>query len=223
MARSDPDIREVQYADERPTIKDADVVLFRGRDPLSRIIRWVTKSHYSHAGIVAWWDRGEYLMVMEAKGAGVVASRLSRIVDKYHGQVELFTAKKEVEPGLNRDKAVHEAKKELGTEYAKMKLFRIWRRLIVQMTDVEAPRRPPEKFICSEYVSRSWRKGGVPLADVAGDLLTPKEISESPHLERVGLLMADRGGAGPVVILQAIFRGAVNGAMARMPGSSASR
>lgn len=205
--RRDPDSPKVAYSVERrKTIRNADIVLFRGRDPLSRVIRWETRSPYSHAGIVARW--GEYVMVLEAKGAGVVASRLSHVVENYHGRVELFTAKKDVEPRLNRDKVVHAAKEELGKHYAIMKLFRIWRRLHPYLT----VKMGPEKYVCSEYVSRSWREGGVPLTNVEGDLATPKEIAGSDALCRVGFLVPQPGSEPRVLGLRRFFSTVAHGA-----------
>lgn len=205
--RRDLDIRRIEYSGElRKTIKDADIVLFRGRDPLSRVIRWVTRSRYSHAGIVARW--GEYVMVLEAKGAGVVASRLSHVVEKYHGRVDLFTATENVEPRLNRDEAVHAAKEELGKHYAVGKLFRILRRLYRR----EMITASPEKYVCSEYVSRSWRKGGVLLSNVDGDLATPEEIAKSHALDPVGRLVVPGRGEEAIVTVRRLFSGMVYGA-----------
>jgi len=215
----DLEIQKIAYSDElRKTIKDADIVLFRGRDPLSRVIRRVTRSHYSHAGIVARW--GEYVMVLEAKGAGVVASRLSHVVDKYHGRVDLFTAKGDVEPRLNRDEAVHAAKEELGKHYAVGKLFRILRRLYRR----EMITVTPEKYVCSEYVSRSWRKGGVTLSNVGEDLATPEEIAKSHALHLLGRLVVPGRGEEPVVTVRRLFSGMVCGAKragrAKLPATS---
>jgi len=213
------DIQKIEYSDQlRKTIRDADIVLFRGRDPLSRLIRWVTRSHYSHAGIVARW--GEYVMVLEAKGAGVVASRLSHVVDKYHGRVDLFTAKGDVEPRLNRDEAVHAAKEELGKHYAVGKLFQILGRLYRR----KIMTAPPDKYVCSEYVSRSWRVGGVLLSNVGEDLATPAEIAKSHALRLLGRLVVPGRGEEPVVSVRKLFSAMVHGAKrtgrAKLPATS---
>ena len=73
----------VAYPDVRAQIQDGDVLLFQGTHWLSRLIRWGSKSPYSHAGVALWW--GPRLMVVQAVGKGVEAVPLSHAVDRYSG------------------------------------------------------------------------------------------------------------------------------------------
>lgn len=172
----------VDYGQVRAGIQNGDIVLFRGKALVSRAICWLTRSPYSHAGIVGWWN--SHLMVLEAVGRGVVATRLSFIVDRYPGAAELWTTDRE----LVRAEVVREAQVLLGRSYSMLKIFANMRRLMFGLgRHAGDPDRPPEGFICSEFVSRTWRKGGLDLKDGVPDAFTrPSDIASSPHLRKIG-------------------------------------
>ena len=92
--------------------------MYRGKTFQSFIIQWVTRSPYSHAGITAWWN--ERLMIMEAKGNGVVASPFSRSIGQYHGDVEWFSSTQAISEE-DRLKMVLFAQEELGKTYGRWK------------------------------------------------------------------------------------------------------
>jgi hypothetical protein len=48
----------------RPHIQNGDLILWSGTAPHSRLIRWITKSKFSHVGIAVWW--GPRLMVLDS-------------------------------------------------------------------------------------------------------------------------------------------------------------
>jgi hypothetical protein len=156
----------VDYAGIRREIRDGDILLFRGKSWLSRIICRVTGSPYSHAAIVAWWN--DRLMVLEAVGKGIVASRMSVVVSQYPGKVELWTTDQD----LARTEVIRAAQRLLGKRYSPYKLIRNLERLVFGRPrhDEADPEAPPDDFFCSEFVSRVWRAGGVDLVNGAPDL-----------------------------------------------------
>jgi cell wall-associated NlpC family hydrolase len=172
----------VDYGEVRDDIKNGDIVLFRGKSLVSRAICWATRSPYSHAGVVGWWNA--HLMVLEAVSKGVVATRLSYIVDHYPGGAELWTTDRE----LARVEVVREAQFLLGRSYSMMKLFGMARRMVFGAGGHDKdPERSPDAFLCSEFVSRAWRKGGLDLKDGVPDQFTrPGDIARSPHLRKIG-------------------------------------
>ena len=44
------------YAEVRDAIRDADLLLFRRRDRLTRLIAVAGRSQYVHAAIAGWWN-----------------------------------------------------------------------------------------------------------------------------------------------------------------------
>ncbi|HEX7844018.1 MAG TPA: hypothetical protein VF469_41370 [Kofleriaceae bacterium] len=173
----------VHYAGIRREIRDGDILLFRGKSWLSRIICRVTGSPYSHAAIVAWWN--ERLMMLEAVGKGIVVSRMSVVVNTYSGKVELWTTDED----LGRAEVILAAQRLLGKRYSPYKLIRNLERLVFGRPRHEEadPEAPPGDFVCSEFVSRVWRAGGIDLVGDSPDMYTkPSDIARSPHLRKVG-------------------------------------
>lgn len=179
----------VHYAGIRREIRDGDILLFRGKSWISRIIRRVTGSPYSHAAIVSWWD--DRLMVLEAVGKGIVVSRMSIVVQQYSGKVELWTTDEK----LVRTEVIRAAQRLLGKRYSPYKLVRNLARLVFRRPrhDEVDPDAPPDDFICSEFVSRVWRAGGIDLVKDSPDMYTkPSDIAKSPRLRKVGGVVRGR-------------------------------
>ena len=173
----------LHYGGIRGKIRDGDILLFRGKSWISRVICRVTGSPYSHAAIVAWWS--DRLMVLEAVGKGIVVSRMSVVVNQYSGKVELWTT----DENLERTDVIRAAQRLLGKRYSLSKLVRNLARLVLGRPRHEDadPDAPPADFVCSEFVSRVWRAGGVDLVNDAPDMYTkPSDIAKSPRLRKVG-------------------------------------
>lgn len=184
----------LDYTEIREQIQDGDILLFRGKSWLSRLICWITRSPYSHSAILGWWNGR--LLVLEAAATGIVTSRMSLVVDKYSGKVELWTT----DSSLSRFNVIYAAQLLLGKRYPKFKLVRNLQRLVFGRnrpgpTDPEAP---PDDFVCSEFVRRVWRAGGIDLAKGSPDMYTkPSDIAKSPSLRKVGDLVRARSGTLP--------------------------
>jgi hypothetical protein len=192
-------VDEIKYSSVRDMIEDGDILLFAGTDSLSWIIRTVTRSNYSHAGIAAWW--GTRLMVMEARRIGVRASRLSHVVAGYHGGVQLW--KVTPPPGAElpvRLKVTEFAQTELGRNYSVEKVIGYWRRLYSKRLGSDSKLSLPQKaqkngspddFFCSEYVSYAWRQAGLALTDQPDYFTTPEDLATSKYLKLKGALVAE--------------------------------
>ena len=176
------EVTPLDYGECRDSIKNGDIVLFRGRSWISRAIRWMTNSPYSHAGVVAWWD--DRVLVLEAVGKGIVATRLSHVVHHYDGQCELWSTDGE----LARTEVIRAAQLLLGRSYSSSKVLALLRRLVLRSrARAVDPVIAPDAFVCSEFVSRVWRAGGIDLkADVADRFTLPVHIARSPSVRKVG-------------------------------------
>lgn len=174
------------YSKVRDDIKDCDILLYQGTHWMSRLIRKLTKSPYSHAGIVAWW--GNRLMVLEATGKGVYPVTLSQNLSHYKGEVHLYTLKEEYDVSLQvRDRMLKFAQEELGKEYATWKLILFgWRILLAKDLDKKDVLRRANQLVCSHYVSQIYNSERRDLKKNRADRFTkPGDISESPILERL--------------------------------------
>ena len=57
---------KLSYKQVRKQLLDADVLLFRGTRPISRMLQVGARSSYSHCGLVAWWHRRAMLLHAES-------------------------------------------------------------------------------------------------------------------------------------------------------------
>jgi len=181
----------LKYDDVRSQIKNGDVFMYRGKTFQSSIIQWVTRSPYSHAGITAWWN--ERLMVMEAKGNGVVASPFSRSVGQYHGDVEWFTSTREISEE-DRLRMVVFAQEELGKTYGRWKTIILGIRILFQRNPDKRDRlRKQKKLFCSEYIAQVYNSIGLDLKKKTSDhFMKPADIANSPLLEIMGTVKTSK-------------------------------
>jgi hypothetical protein len=175
----------LRYDEVRGQIRNGDVFMYKGKAIFSSIIRWVTGSPYSHAGMAAWWN--ERLMVMEAKGNGVVASPFSRSVGHCKGGVEWLTCVKEISDE-DRLRMVVFAQEELGKSYGRWKAILLGiKTLFERDLDRRDRLRAENKLFCSEYVARIYNSIGLDLKKQRSDrFMKPVDIANSPLLEKRG-------------------------------------
>jgi hypothetical protein len=72
---------EEKYQTIRPSIKDGDLVLFRGTKLLAKIIQNCDKAYFNHIGIVM--ETHGALLIVDSQAEGVVADRLSKRIKDY--------------------------------------------------------------------------------------------------------------------------------------------
>jgi len=173
------------YTKRRDEIKNCDILLYQGTHWMSKLIRKLTKSPYSHAGIVAWW--GNRLMVLEATGKGVYPVTLSQNLKHYKGEVHLYTLKEKYDVSLHvRDRMLKFAQEELGKKYATWKLILFgWKILFAKDLDKKDELRRANQLVCSHYVSQIYNSEQLDLKKNRADRFTkPGDIGDSPILER---------------------------------------
>ncbi len=178
---------DARYDDVRNSIKNGDVLLYRGRSLYSLLIMFITRSFYSHAGLAVWWN--ERLMVMEAVGKGVIITPLSSSVDKYDGRVDLFKPREEI-PDDERLTLIEFAQEELGKEYARWKAIVLGIRLLFQWNiEKRDELRRERKLFCSYYVAQAYNAINRDLKKGVSDrFMTPGDIANSPLLQPVATL-----------------------------------
>jgi hypothetical protein len=185
----------IEYDASREQIKNADVLMYRGRSLESRIIRWATRSRYSHAGLAVWWNGR--LMVMEAVGRGVIVTPLSKNVQSYPGYVEWFTSVEEI-PDDQRGRMIEFAQQELGKEYALWRALLLGFRLLFQRdVDTRDRLRREVRLFCSHYVAQTYNAVGRDLKRGVSDrFMSPGDIASSPMLKRMGALRKKKAASG---------------------------
>ncbi len=186
------EIKKAKYEEIRLQIKNGDVFLYRGQGIVAGIIRWLTHSTYSHAGIAVWWN--ERLMVMEAVMRGVRVTPVSRNLFQHKGSVEWFTCKKEISEE-DRLRMVIFAQEELGKSYARWKavLFGV-KVLFKRDLGKKDELRMENKLFCSQYVARIYNAIGLDLKKNREDrFMSPGDLARSPLLEKRGVFKTRNG------------------------------
>lgn len=188
----------MDYAHVRSEIATGDLLLFRGRHPISRVIQWRTKSVFSHVGIAVWVqiENTKRLGVLEAKeGWGVRLYPLSQCLE-IGDHVDWFRV---VDSSIDSTVAAGWAMEQWGKQYASLwqfirsfGLFGLSKRLL------DALRIPTkvdhDRWFCSCFAAQFLLAGGWhPDEDVDPSLTPPGDVALFPCLHRRGVLTLETG------------------------------
>ena len=143
----------MRYRSDRGQIKSGDIILWSGTGIAARIVRWFTKSKWSHVGIAVWW--GPRLMVLDSfPFKGTRARPLSHDLKnayllpsgaQWHGEALAF------------------ALDELDKKYSFQNLWKTWLGLDLVKREYQ----------CAQYVAMVLRFAGIKLTMPA----TPESIA----------------------------------------------
>ncbi len=177
----------MRYSNVRKTIASGDVLLYEGETFYSWIIKKVTRSRFSHAGITVWWN--ERLMVMEAVSRGVIVTPLSVSVGQYKGHVHWYSSKRLLSEE-DRERMIIFAQEELGKAYALWKAVWVGIQLVFNWKPEERDElKREQKLFCSAYVAQIYNSIGVDLVPGLSDIsVVPEDIARSPELLHQGVL-----------------------------------
>ena len=187
-------IQHVSYADVRREIRDADLLLFRGRDWLTRAISVAGRSQYVHAAMAGWWK--DRLMCVEMTSGGGRAQLLSNIVERWPGVCDVYRANA-IRRRFSRKRALAAMIAITGKPYGKLNLFRAaflhmpFLRFLVppQTDDTVESQLPP---FCSQAVAAACRRGGIdPVPNLADRLTEPADLARSSFFEYRFTLVGD--------------------------------
>jgi hypothetical protein len=174
------------YADVRREIRNADLLLFRRRNCLTRLIAVAGRSQYVHAAMAGWWK--DRLMCVEMTSGGGRAQLLSNIVAPWPGVVDVYRANAS-RRRFSRERALAAMIAVTGKQYGWANLCRaallhlpLCRSLLRPDTnDAASSTWPP---FCSQAVAIADRAGGIdPVPNLADRLTEPADLARSPFFE----------------------------------------
>lgn len=185
----------VPYAQARGGIRDGDVLLFRARGPVAAVIRWATRSEFSHAALAVWVrpdptdpTRDRLMLVESREGSGCRMIPLSDAVAGGAARISLFVPRVDA----YRPAVVGAALDRLGQPYGWRSILRdafgrlpllslVWRRRQYSTDDLEDA---GVRVKCSTLVALAWRAGGLDLVPNLADRSTdPGDLARSGWLE----------------------------------------
>lgn len=168
-------------------IRDGDLLLFRGRGWVSRLIGVAGRSEYSHAAKAIWWAGDLFCCeVRELKGGRAVT--LESQVRRCPGRIDVFETNPDARwSDYDRQSAVRFMRRLAGCDYgyrgvfrAALRHFLLWRFLVrPDMDDKRVTDQPP---FCSEACAMADRIGGGvdPVPQLADRITEPGDLARSP-------------------------------------------
>ncbi len=185
------------YDEIRREIRDADILLCSARDAFSRLIRWATKSPWSHVAIafrLAGIDRVMVLECVEHLGVRAVPlsdfiARTSSGVHPYPGRI-LLARHQAVEriAGSDTMRTLSGfAFDRLGGKFSRAETVKIATRICLGRLGVRLPRvfRADDEMICSEYVAGCFARIGLPIPWDGYGFVAPSDIADDPQVVAV--------------------------------------
>ena len=154
----------VSYEEIRSSLRTGDIVFCSGTYFFSKAIRLITKSVWSHVGIIYRDDFLDRIFILESETLiGVRIAPLSKYLRDYHGRRKpyrgrMFIARIEPEVSLEAmKKAVSFGMDQLTKPYDNWEILRIAIRIIFGIGRKSRDR----KYICSELVYEAFHKAGL--------------------------------------------------------------
>jgi hypothetical protein len=176
----------IQYSDIRHKIRDADLLLFRRRSRITRLIAVAGRSQYVHAAMAGWWK--DRLMCVEMTSGGGRAQLLSNLVAQWPSVIDVY----QINPAgrrFSRARALATMIGITGKQYGWLNLFRaallhsVVCRFLVRPEWSDADESPWPPF-CSQAVSMACRVGGIdPVPNLADRLTEPGDLARSAIYE----------------------------------------
>jgi hypothetical protein len=180
-------IKRVALSQCATQIWNGDLLLFRGRGLLSRLIGTAGRSHYTHVARVVWWrDTLFCCEVRELKGGRAVT--LESQVRKFPGAIDVFAVNPENRwPEYDRDAADQFMLRLAGCDYGYWGVLQAallhmpFVRFLVrpETEDAHCAARPP---FCSQACVMADRIGGGvdPVPHLADRITEPADLARSP-------------------------------------------
>lgn len=185
------------YDAVRGEVRDGDLLLCSANDTFSRLIRWATRSPWSHVAIAFRMDEIDRVMVLECvEKLGVRAVPLSSFVrrtssgvEPYPGRILLarhagMAAKSRARP---MKKMATFAFDRLGDRFSQVEIAKIVLRILAGRLHrrLHPALGPKNEFICSEYVARCFHAVGLEIPWDGLGFVAPADFARDPRIEAV--------------------------------------
>ena len=190
------ELKPIAYAKARAMVQDGDLLLCSATDPFSKLIRWSTKTPWSHIAIAYRIPSLDRVMVFEAvEKIGVrtvplstFISRTSEGVSPYPGQILLARDQRFEAIDDKKKRAMYDfAFARLGDRFAPAEIAKIGVRLLLGRLARKMPKMlgAKEEFICSEYVAKCYAKAGLKIPWDGLGFIAPGDFALAPDTQAV--------------------------------------
>ena len=187
-------LKPIPYGRIRGRVRDGDLLLCSAVDPLSRTIRWATKSPWSHIAIAYRLAALDRVMVLEAvERIGVRTVPLSTFISRtsegkhpYPGDIVLARHAGVAGRTAAQTNAMFKfAFDRLGDKFAAWEFLKILARIVAGRLDMKMPDSlgPRNEYICSEYVARCFDEMQVPIPWDGLGFIAPGDFAAAPEVK----------------------------------------
>ena len=183
------------YAEVRALVRDGDVMLCAAHDRGSRLIRWATRSAWSHCAVAFWIGEVERVIVLECvETLGVRAVPLSAFVARTSGGIEPYPGRIVLarhagvaaldEDGAWKRRMTQFAFDRLGARFSQREVAKIGLRILLGRFGWSVPGRlrADDEYICSEYVALCLERVGVRVPWNGRGFVAPADVARDPGL-----------------------------------------
>jgi hypothetical protein len=158
---------KADYQSIRSQIRTGDILLFRGRRRLSKVIEWISRSPYSHVAFLTWWDGRVIAMQSDLRGVEVIPA--SMLVCQYQGKVEWWRLADQHREGFDQRDFLDRALTLVGIKYGYFALIGVALRMLLGMSVVRRLSRVrPSTLFCSSFVSYCYQNEKISINAKAG-------------------------------------------------------
>jgi uncharacterized protein YycO len=166
---------EVPYGAVRDDVQNGDILCFKGKGFVSGAIRTLTKSEYSHVGLLYLFEGRKYCL--EAVGHGVRLVLLSELVKNYHGGIDYFETLDVTKD--QRCGAISFGFQQLGKLYDKAGIVRFFWYIVSQQKPAA---EVDDIWFCSEIVCEAYRRQQVDICPTVSSYTSPHDIAKSSRV-----------------------------------------
>lgn len=181
------------YDSIRDELKTGDLIFFSGDHWLSGLIRWRSRSAWSHVGIVVKIEEMDRLFLIESTlETGVRMIPMSFVIKSYAGDNYPYDGR----VAWTRHKLLSESNDQLRKlkefcldnltkQYDNKEYFRILWRTLVGSKEIFHD----NKFTCAEYIYEAYLYAGLDLPKEHGYFISPGAFWRQDDLEMKGILI----------------------------------
>ena len=193
----------LQFEAARSVVQTGDLFLCSGKKGMSQLIRFATKSPWSHVAIAVRVESLDRVLVCESvEKIGVRALPLHTFLfgvagkKPYPGKVLLARQAKLNAAGDAALKAMTDfALDQLGDPFAVADIVKIAARILWGATNQETPAalEAQDEYICSEYAALCFEKAGVTIPWDGRGFIAPCDFALDPDASAIGQIDISQG------------------------------
>jgi len=186
-------------------IRDGDILLCSCDEPFSKLIRWATKSPWSHIALAYRWQGVGRIMVFEAvQKIGVRTVPLSSFISRgasgktpFPGKILLARHADYADKGGGHGSAAMKrladfAVDRFGDPFSPGEIARIALRVALGRLHQTMPAMmgPDDAFICSEYVAKCYETIGIKIEWDGRGFIAPADFANDPKVRAIAQIKA---------------------------------